>query len=227
MTMERTPPPPRGLAPAALLALLAAGALLGGPAAASAQVPRARPETLPTDTVAERTIIASPRSGPPGTVVTLRPLYLPAITPVQISIGGTRSGFEVLGQMMTDREGELAQPITFEVPSWTEPDGTYRFMVLDLYFAPLAMSDLFYVTGPDGMVSREGVIEEETGGCALLRGEGDETYALSDTRGELEPGDRVVVEGPVVDSDVCPQGTAVEVRRVQRLNGPTPRGARD
>lgn len=190
----------------------------GGTEQAAAQDPSGRRDPSIADSVFGRFIVISHRSGPPGTEVTLQPMYLPSVTPVQISIGGTRSGFEVLGQMMTDQQGELSEAATFKVPEWAERDRTYMFMVLDLYFKPLAASSPFYVTGPDGTVLRQGRITSEGKSCITLRGEGDELYSLKGRTGQLELGDSVVVEGPIVDSPGCSQGTVIDVVRIQRLN---------
>lgn len=178
------------------------------------------PVTSPT-----RPIVASPRSGPPGTMVTLRPLHLPSVTPVQISIGGTRSGFEVLGQMMTDQQGELSGPVTFRVPEWTERDRTYVFMVLDLYFKPLAASPVFYVTGEDGTVLRQGLIEGPAASCPTLHDAEGVRYGLTGATTGLQPGDSVAVEGVVSDRSACGDGPSIEVRRVRSLRGTQDDGA--
>lgn len=197
--------------PAALALTLAAGA--AAQERASGHSP-AGPVTSPT-----RPIVASPQSGPPGTVVTLRPMHLPAVTPVQISIGGTRSGFEVLGQMMTDQQGELSGPLTFRVPEWTERDRTYVFMVLDLYFKPLAASPVFYVTAEDGTVLRQGLIGGPGAPCPTLHDEEGVSYGLTGATKGLLPGDSVAVEGIVSDRAACGDGPSIEVRRVRSLRG--------
>jgi hypothetical protein len=211
----------RHLLPAALAVALAAG---GAAVAAAQERPTGHsPEGPVTNPM--RPIVASPSSGPPGTVVTLRPMHLPAVTPVQVSIGGTRSGFEVLGQMMTDQQGELTGPVSFRVPDWTERDRTYVFMVLDLYFKPLAASPVFYVTGEDGTVLRQGLIAEGGASCPTLQDEEGVSYALTGATQQLQPGDSVAVEGIVSDRSGCREGPSIEVRRVRRLQGTQAAGA--
>ena len=205
------------------LALSLVGALSWGEVRpAAAQDAGAVREQAIADSVFGRYIVTSRRSGPPGTEVTLQPMYLPSVTPVQISIGGTRSGFEVLAQMMTNQQGELSEAATFRVPEWAERDRTYMFMVLDLYFKPLAASGPFYVTGPDGTLVRHGRITDEGKSCVAMRGEGNELYSLRGRTGALAPGDSVLVEGRIVESPACPQGPVIEVVRVQRLNRSAP-----
>jgi len=191
--------------PAALLLALTCGA-------AAAQHPGSDGIT--------RVIVMSPASGPPGTVVKLRPMYLPAITPVQISLGGARSGFEVLSQMMTDLQGEIADSVTtVTVPEWAERDRSYKFFVLDLYFKPLAASTVFHVTGPDGTILREGEIAAGEGKeCRMLRTVGGEVYALSGRLGDLKEGEIVSIEGTLGEGSGCEEGTPLRVVRLRRVS---------
>ncbi len=46
------------------------------------------------DSIARQVEFMSPRSGPPGTVVTLRSTNMPALTPVRIGVRALRFGFE-------------------------------------------------------------------------------------------------------------------------------------
>lgn len=189
-----------------------------GPVAAQEPVPTRRGITI-TDSVYTRVTTFSPRSGPAGTDVLVQTSSLPAVTPVQITIGGTRSGFEVLSQLMTDRHGEMSDTVT--VPAWAKRDGTYMFIVVDMYFEPLAASEIFHVTGPKGTILRQGRISEHRAPCPVMRGEDGELYALTGEIGHLESGDTVIVEGTIVESTVCTHGTTIEVIRLR----PDPAGA--
>ncbi len=173
------------------------------------------------DSVSRRIRSISPISGPPGTSVTLRTGSLPAITPMRIGIGATHFGFEELGQVMTDETGELS--LTVQVPSWAQRELSHRFIVFDFYFVPLALSDVFHVTGPDGTVQRQGLIVAEDGDgdgeCRAMRGEDGMLYALEgDTRG-YQQGDTVVVDGTVTESSGCAQGVTLEVVRIRAGGG--------
>ena len=165
--------------------------------------------TVALDSITRRVRSVSPRSGPPGTEVTLRSGGLPAITPLRIGIGATHFGFEEIGQVMTDRRGGFA--ITVEVPSWTLRDVTYRFIVFDFYFRPIALSNAFHVTGADGTVVRRGTIVEEGSECPALRGDDHVLYSLVGDVQEFETGDRVIIEGAIVETSVCMRGTILQI----------------
>lgn len=166
-----------------------------------------------------RLVSFSPKSGPPGTTVTVSVRELPSITPVYVTLGGTSSGFEVLGGMLlTNLSGELTE--TVRVPSWATRDQLHLFVIMDVYFGRLAASAPFHVTGPDGTLMREGTVERVEGPCAALRGEDGELYGLRGHRTALEVGDEVVVEGRVAGSSSCPGGITIQVSRVSELGTP-------
>jgi hypothetical protein len=159
----------------------------------------------------ERPTQLLPASGPPGTEVTLRASLLPALTPVQVAIGGTRSGFEALTLALTDHNGELVETVT--VPSWAARDRAHRFIIFNAYFSAVyAATGLFHVTDEEGRVLREGSISTSEGGCPLLHGVDNEQYALvGAVDGSLRPGTRVVVEGRLTRSEPCGEVPALEV----------------
>ena len=196
---------------------LVAALLLGIAGDAAAQDPGAARHRVPiTDSVYTRVTTVLPRSAAPGDEVTVRARLLPAVTPVQISFGGTRSGFEVVAQVMTAVSGELAERITVRVPKWAERDQTYLFIVVDMYFKPLAASDVFHVTDRDGRLLRRGRITDEAAPCQALRGEDGELYYLTGRIGEWATGDAVTVEGTIAASATCRDGTTIQVSRIQR-----------
>lgn len=211
MTMDRRSPRRRAPASAAPLLALLLGLATLLPASADAQGRRTTTPRTAADSAASRVVLIEPRSGPPGTRVTIRPLFLPGVTPVVVSIGGTRSGFEELAQTETDPDGNLVGTHTFTVPAWAERDRNYAFMVMDIYFRPLALSEVFFVTGPDGTVVREGWVTDEGMACPTFRGDGGELYTLSGVKGKLETGARVVVEARLAESNECPRGTPLRV----------------
>ena len=143
---------------------------------------------------------------------------LPALTPVYLGMGATRSSFEVLRQLVTSERGEMSTVV--EVPDWATADRTHYFVLVDVYFRPLAVSAAFHVTGPDGTLSRRGEIAGDTGGCPTLReaGEGDEFYVLTGEVQELALGDEVLVEATLGESPGCGQGTVLQVTRAERLD---------
>ena len=90
------------------------------------------------DPVHARAPVFTPRSGPVGTDVTLETRDLPAVTPIYLGIGATRSSFEVLKQLVTDEFGEMSEVV--QIPSWATTDRTHYFVLVDVYFRPLAVS---------------------------------------------------------------------------------------
>lgn len=212
--MSTSLPRPRraGFASGALIAPLALLFAFGAVQDTAAQTPRQTPRL---DAIARaRESVFTPRSGPPGTVVQVRTINLPAITPVYLCIGGTRSGFEVLAPLLTTPQGEISESVT--IPEWATWDRSHAFIVMDVYFQPLAMSELFYVTNAQGTLLRRGRMTDEGERCPAMRGEDGELYTLAGQTAGLEPGEEVAVEGTLAESSVCGQGTTLQVVRVQQ-----------
>ena len=143
---------------------------------------------------------------------------LPALTPVYLGMGATRSSFEVLSQLVTSERGEMSTVV--EVPNWATADRTHYFVLVDVYFRPLAVSAAFHVTGSDGTLQRRGRIADVAGSCLTLveTGEGQERYALTGGVQDLGVGDEVLVEAILAESPGCGQGTPLQVTRVERLD---------
>ena len=183
------------------------------PFAMQQPAPSNRPNQ-PLDPLHTRAPVFSPGSGSAGTPVTVETTNLPAVTPVYLGMGATRSSFEVLAQLVTDEFGTMSTVI--DVPTWATTDRTHFFVLVDVYFRPLAVSAPFHVTEPDGALRRQGRIADGGGDCLVLEegGEGGERYVLTGDRQGLAPGDDVVVEGRLAESADCPDGIALEVVRV-------------
>lgn len=146
-----------------------------------------------------RPVVVSPRLGPPGTQVSLRVLSMPAMTPVQLALGATGTGFEALALGYTSMDGELQELVV--VPEWSKPDETHRFIIFNLYFtAILAESAIFHVTDADGVVERVGTVAQSGPGCLFLEGDDDERYRLRGATDELTVGDAVSLAGRLVES---------------------------
>ena len=167
----------------------------------------------PLDPVHTRAPVFSPGSGPAGTPVTVETTNLPAVTPIYLGMGATRSSFEVLAQLVTDEFGTMSTVI--EVPAWATTDRTHFFVLVDVYFRPLAVSDAFHVTEPDGTLRRRGRITVDAGGCLVLQedGEGGGRYVLTGDPPGLTAGADVAVEGRLTESAGCPEGIALEITR--------------
>ncbi len=156
----------------------------------------------------------SPRLGPPGTVVTLQAGDLPIRAPLRVGVGALRLGFEEAGWILSGEDGEFT--FELEIPSWATHDMSLFFIAFDPYFKPLALSQVFHVTGPEGTVLRHGRIARDDGGCPTLNGPDRLPYALVGDVDELEPGTEVTVEGRIAERSVCGERTTIHVVRVQR-----------
>lgn len=162
-------------------------------------------------------LLIAPRGGPPGAEVTVRMSGLPPEIRMAIGLGRLRSGYEVLRDAESDANGDLA--VAVQVPLAIEPDEIHYFLLFnaDGQRQPLAVSDGFHVTGPDGTLRVEGRVTDEGGDCIAMRGEAGEMYTLAgETRG-LAPGDRVAVEGTIASAPGCVRGLTINVRRVQTI----------
>jgi len=153
----------------------------------------------------------TPRSGPPGTVVTVSSALMPHITPVRVGIGATRTGFESLAELLTSLDGEFSISVT--VPEWVQWDRSHRFILFDFYFNPIALSDAFYVTDAQGRIHREGAITDEGDGCLAMRDLDGQLFTLIGDVTEWKVGDRVVVEGMILESSECVQQPTIRITR--------------
>lgn len=176
-----------------------------------------RPTTEPYDASTE----ISPRGGPPGTAVIVRASNLPPSTPVHIAFGGVGLGFEGLAFVLTTPEGLVEERV--EVPRWANPERIHRFLIFDVYFQRILVWDAFDVTDSGGRIRREGEVTEVGVTCSVVSGTDQDTYFLLGDTGHLNVGDRVVLEGVLLDSSECGEGVHLEVVSVSRrssLPGP-------
>lgn len=140
----------------------------------------------------------SPPSGPPGTTVDLTGSSLPALTPMQVAFGGSRFGFEALLLTITDQAGNLA--VTVQIPDWAAKDRTHRFIIFNAYFTDTyAVTPAFHVTDSDGRIRRVGEVTWTGPDCVTLATEDEEVFHLVGDLEGLELGQRVTVEGWVVN----------------------------
>jgi hypothetical protein len=154
-----------------------------------------------------------PRFGPVGTEVAVRSGSMPAITPIRIGFGAT-TGFEDLQMILTSDGGEFATRA--RVPAWATWDRTYRFIVLDIYFRPIALSQPFYVTNSDGVISRDGTVRRPSESCVTLQQPGGETAVLSGDVASLATGQHIAVEGRVVSATPgCGASLGIQLIRVR------------
>ncbi len=152
-----------------------------------------------------------PRLGPPGTVVEIYTENLPPQARIHVGIGAMRAGFEALAEGTQEMWGEVSA--TVKVPGYANWERPLVFIVFNGVFSPIGISDPFHVTDDSGMVQRTGRITDEGLGCVTMRDNDQYVYALSGDVEGLQPGDEVVVEGPVTLAGPCGGADAIEVVR--------------
>ncbi len=206
----------------AIGAFFVAGALGGGlPDEAAAQTSDQTADRLsPTADLLHKPSSISPKSGPPGTEVRVRGAHLPAITPVNVAFGGTRSGFEGLSFILTTTEGEVEDRV--RIPEWAERDRVHRFIIFDAYFDPISMTEIFHVTDEDGKLFREARVLSRESGCVHVQGRDEDEYYLVGGTDAIEEtlsyDGWITFEGRPIESTQCSTETPhVEVVSAQRL----------
>lgn len=153
-----------------------------------------------------------PKSGPPGTVVRVNTEDMPVITPIRVGIGAAQAGFEAFQELMTGQEGEF--DVSVEVPEWASWDRVHVFIVFDIYFRPIALSDAFHVEDERGMVRRTGRVTHRDDGCSILRDIDGVQYALlgeGETIEGIEPETTVTLDGRVLPREECGLFNVLEV----------------
>lgn len=157
-----------------------------------------------------------PKSGPPGTVVRVNTEDMPVITPIRVGIGAAQAGFEAFQELMTGQEGEF--DVSVEVPEWASWDRVHLFIVFDIYFRPIALSDAFHVEDERGMVRRTGRVTHRDDGCSILRDIDGVQYALLG-EGEaiegIEPETTVTLDGRILPREECGLLNVLEVTSVR------------
>lgn len=153
-----------------------------------------------------------PKSGPPGTVVRVNTEDMPVITPIRVGIGAAQAGFEAFQELMTGQEGEF--DVSVEVPEWASWDRVHLFIVFDIYFRPIALSDAFHVEDERGMVRRTGRVTHRDDGCSILRDIDGVQYALlgeGETIEGIEPETTVTLDGRILPREECGLLNVLEV----------------
>jgi hypothetical protein len=166
--------------------------------------------------IERRIELIEPKSGPAGTVVRVNTEDMPVITPIRVGIGAAQAGFEAFQELLTGQEGDF--DVTVEIPDWTSWERVHVFIVFDIYFRPIALSDAFHVTDERGMVRRTGRIATEGPECVTFRDIDGVQYALvgSDTLiTDIERDATVTLEGRVLDRMECGFPNVLEVTEIR------------
>ena len=189
-----------------------AAAVLAAALPAMAQAQSVDPRDVDVGDIERRIELIEPRSGPSGTVVRVNTQDMPVITPIRVGIGAAQAGFEAFQELMTGDEGEF--DVTVTVPEWASWDRVHVFIVFDIYFRPIALSDAFHVTNEDGMVRRTGRVTHRDDGCSILRDIDGVQYALVGDGvavADLEADATVTLDARVVGQERCGFPNVLEV----------------
>ena len=172
-----------------------------------------------------------PRSGPPGTVISIYTENLPFQGRVVLGMGAVGSGFEALGEAQQQEWGEVDGTLT--VPEYATWDRALLVIIFNGNFVPTGLSDPFHVTNQDGLIHRTAWITDEGDDCTAIRDNDGFFYTLSLSESsaialsdgspldrELQVGDELVVEGEFVGDDGgCSQGETVLVSQLRVVPG--------
>lgn len=166
--------------------------------------------------IERRIELIEPKSGPVGTVVRVNTQDMPVITPIRVGIGAAQAGFEAFQELLTGQEGEF--DVTVAIPDWASWDRVHVFIVFDIYFRPIALSDAFHVTDERGLVRRTGRIAEDGPECTTFRDIDGVQYALLGAEAMIdgiERGATVTLEGRVVEREICDLRNVLEISEVR------------
>ena len=167
-----------------------------------------------------------PRSGPPGTEISIYTENLPFQGRVVLGMGAVGSGFEALGEAQQQEWGEVGGTLT--VPDYATWDRALVVIIFNGNFVPTGLSDPFHVTNELGLIRRTAEVTDEGEDCLMVRDADGYFYTLSldsappPTGPDGAPilrapqaGDAVVVEGRFVGEDGgCSQAETITVTRL-------------
>lgn len=172
---------------------------------------QAHPNPATPDSI-RRIQTLEPRSGPPGTEVTVYTENLPLQATVVLGVGAIGQGFEELGRAEQGEFGEVGGTLTVPATaSWERP---LVFIIFNGNFAPTGLSDPFHVTNGAGQIRRTGAVTDEGDGCLAMRDLDGYVYTLIGDTGGASPGDSVVVEGSFFSESDCAQGHTIHVSKI-------------
>lgn len=195
---------------------LTLGFVLALPGLVQAQAHRT---AIPVDSLRQIQEIR-PRSGPPGSRVTVYTENLPLQGQVVLGVGAINAGFEVLGEAIQGALGEVDG--TVRIPASATWDRALVLITLNGNFAPTALSDPFHVTSPDGLIHRVGQVTDEGDGCPGFRDSDGYFYSLAGAARDLRVGDYVELEGRFDPAGACPLGETLEATSVKPATPPPP-----
>ena len=159
------------------------------------------------------TIRVTPDHAEPGETVQITASGFPSGEEVVIGFGPPESEYEVLTRVTAGPMGQVSAAA--DVPSWAERARAYVWVVAAPDNEPRAISGHFHV-GDEPQSGEEsvritGVVTDEGVECTALRADDGALYTLTGEPEWVQPGDRIVVTGRLVEVSTCMQGTTISV----------------
>ena len=169
-------------------------------------------------------ISIAPRSGPPGSEVTVEARNLRPNDWVTIGVGPRASEWSSLREVETGSDGALSAEV--EVPDWTDPRQRLIFVV-DTDRGVTLKSDVFDVTAPEAgdgadgdRLALEGRVRRGTECYTLTTPDGD-TWSMVSEDIAFTAGEYVEVTGQQADMSFCMAGTGtIEVGSIDEVAPP-------
>ncbi|MDH3732788.1 MAG: hypothetical protein OEU54_04605 [Gemmatimonadota bacterium] len=188
-----------------LVGVLACLGLTAGPVLAQAHRTAVAPDSI------RRIQHLEPRSGPPGTVVSIHTQNLALQARVVLGVGAIGTGFEELGEAEQEEMGDVTASV--RVPASATWDRPLVFIIFNGNFSPTGLSDPFHVTDGDGLIQRFGTITDGGEECPAFRDKDGYLYTLTGDVEGLRPDVEVAIEGRFFATSSCSLGETIAVER--------------
>jgi LysM repeat protein len=160
----------------------------------------------------------TPRRGGPGTLVSVSGSGFDRQARLRLLVGTSPERLRDIGQeVRADRRGSAT--ITVRIPAWAANERSMVFALEALDGRRRAVSPRFEIVragapGP-ARISVTGTLTREGAECQAMRGDDGRLYTFERRRDDFRPGDRVTVDGRLVEASYCNQGTTIEVSRIE------------
>jgi LysM repeat protein len=165
-------------------------------------------------------VSVEPGRGAPGSLVRLRGTGFAAHQSLDLMAGWSRGDLRPVATVRADWRGEVE--VDVRVPHWAERGETMIFALAGPGRRQPVASEPFRVTsrhaGRRGSVSVSGTLTRQGVECPVMRGDDGRTYSLLGELRGVRPGDRIHVEGRIVEMSTCMQGTSLEISRLRRTD---------
>jgi len=199
---------------------ISVGTTLAMPTAGATPAPEEPRDTGPTPE--DWQVVVTPRSGPPGSAVTVRASGFPPGERVLIGRGPHASEYELQRHAEADHQGRVR--VDSQIPPYAEPGDRWVFVAKAPGSREEAVSGTFRVVAASsppadddddedtGQITVSGRITGEGVECPTMRARNGKTYSLTGADfGDYEEGDRITVTGSEVGISFCQQGITLQV----------------